>query len=160
MHHFVSLYLYIYIFDCMLLLIILADIAHCLQIADPKLIFCDKELEENVEKALEFSNLKEVEIIVYGETSRNIPFSGYLMGSEKTENSFQVHKVTDFYSPACIMYSSGTTGLPKGVCCTHLGLLTAGFAYKGLVHHLLYFIYPNNDLLICTVNIKTENQSF
>ncbi|MEN6422587.1 MAG: AMP-binding protein, partial [Smithella sp.] len=40
----------------------------------------------------------------------------------------------DNFSPVIIIYTSGTSGLPKGVPCTHIKLVGAGFVVKSTVH--------------------------
>ncbi|MBN2159016.1 MAG: AMP-binding protein [Spirochaetes bacterium] len=39
----------------------------------------------------------------------------------------------DNFSPVIVIYTSGTSGLPKGVPCTHIKLVGAGFVVKGAV---------------------------
>lgn len=40
----------------------------------------------------------------------------------------------DNFSPVIVIYTSGTSGLPKGVPCTHIKLVGAGFVVKSTVH--------------------------
>ena len=40
----------------------------------------------------------------------------------------------DNFSPVIVIYTSGTSGLPKGVPCTHIKLFVAGFMVQSAVH--------------------------
>ncbi len=40
----------------------------------------------------------------------------------------------DNFSPVIVIYTSGTSGLPKGVPCTHIKLVGAGFVVESAVH--------------------------
>jgi len=46
--------------------------------------------------------------------------------------SYQVK--IDNFSPVIVIYTSGTSGLPKGVPCTHIKLFGAGFVVQSAVH--------------------------
>jgi len=53
--------------------------------------------------------------------ARNTDVSGYRV---KVDN----------FSPVIVIYTSGTSGLPKGVPCTHIKLVGAGFVVQSAVH--------------------------
>lgn len=73
-----------------------------------------------MEDALQKSEL-ESEIIVFGNTDKYVPFSKFLVSTGKEDEFKPVEaKKRDI---AAIYFSSGTTGLPKGVCNTHSGIL-------------------------------------
>jgi len=40
----------------------------------------------------------------------------------------------DNFSPLIVIYTSGTSGMPKGVPCTHIKLVGAGFVVESAVH--------------------------
>lgn len=98
-----------------------SDCKHLLNLVNPKFIFCDKACEEQMETALKDTNLKS-EIVVIGSTEKYMQFEE-LLTPTGTEDSFEVAKV-DIFDSAVIFFSSGTTGLPKGVCTHHYGLIS------------------------------------
>ena len=49
-----------------------------------------------------------------------------------TPESYRVK--VDNFSPVIVIYTSGTSGLPKGVPCTHIKLFGAGFVVQSAVH--------------------------
>lgn len=122
------------------------DLIHCLEITSPKIIFCDKELEDQIEQAVKQSGLR-IEVVVYGESVRNVPISEYLKKVEPEED-FIPYKVTNFKSTACIHFSSGTTGVPKAVCVTHYGLIFVSLDFKGLV----FFVNKYKCFLVINYN--------
>jgi len=98
------------------------------------------------------STLKEVEGVI-----KNVQVIGsknvYFIGDKKTfqSNGFQsledaVEKAqlvtvsgsyrikVDNFSPVIVVYTSGTSGMPKGVPCTHIKLVGAGFVVQSAVH--------------------------
>lgn len=103
------------------MIIISVDLTHCLKLTTPKILFCEAELETLAEEAVKTTGFT-IEIVIFGKTDRNTPFSDFLVEREP-EHSFEIHPVTDVKSTSCLHFSSGTSGLPKGVCITHYGLL-------------------------------------
>lgn len=95
----------------------------------PKFVFCGVESEEMMEKSLAEAEIYDAQIIVFGDTDRNIPFDEFLQ-STGSEDTFEPKPVDDIFDTAVIFFSSGTTGLPKGICTTHYGILTQN-AYLG-----------------------------
>jgi len=98
------------------------------------------------------STLKEVECVI-----KNVPMIGpenvYYVGDKDTfqstgfkslekavEEAGHVTVPADYrvkvdnFSPVIVIYTSGTSGLPKGVPCTHIKLVGAGFMVQSAVH--------------------------
>lgn len=98
------------------------DCAHLLKIVQPRLIFSDNASLDLMAKSLQKAGMKS-EIVLFGETSEYTPLSKFLAPTE-TEDSFEAIPVKNINDTAIIFFSSGTTGLPKGICATHYGLLS------------------------------------
>lgn len=64
----------------------------------------------------------DTEIVIFGDTDKYIPFSDFLV-SNGNEEAFEAIPVNDIHDTAVIFFSSGTTGLPKGILSPHYGLL-------------------------------------
>lgn len=96
------------------------EITHMLRQVTPKLIFCGIESVELMEDALRISGV-ESEIVVFENVGGNSHFSEFLI-SCGSEEGFEAVPV-DVGDTAVIFFSSGTTGLPKGICNTHIGTL-------------------------------------
>lgn len=107
-----------------------SDCTHLLNLVKPKLIFCNIESVNNLIKALEDAKL-ESKIIVFGEMEGFMPFSDFLLPTG-TENDFEATTV-DINETAVIFFSSGTTGLPKGICNTHYGLLSKAYTREDML---------------------------
>ncbi len=98
------------------------------------------------------NTLKEVECVI-----KNVPMIGpenvYYAGDkdafqstgfksldEAVEEAGRVTVPADYrvkvdnFSPVIVIYTSGTSGLPKGVPCTHIKLVGAGFMVQSAVH--------------------------
>lgn len=102
----------------------ISDMEHLLKQVEPKLIFCGEESTNMLEIVL--SNIQvsnNNKIVVFGKTNKHISFSEFL-NKTGTEDSFQPVAVKDIFDTVVIFFSSGTTGLPKGICATHYGLLS------------------------------------
>lgn len=98
------------------------------------------------------STLKEVESIINSVQVIG-PENVYFVGDEKAFSSKGFHALdnaidqaqnldvsgnylvkVDNFSPVIVIYTSGTSGLPKGVPCTHIKLVGAGFVVESAVH--------------------------
>ncbi len=83
------------------------EIAYIIKDAEPKLIFCSDETQENVREALKLSQ-KEIEVINFDDITLPKPF-------EKTMRR-------EPEDTALLIYTSGTTGNPMGVMLTFKNL--------------------------------------
>jgi fatty-acyl-CoA synthase len=54
--------------------------------------------------------------------------------AQKTDVPGSYRVKVDNFSPVIVIYTSGTSGLPKGVPCTHIKLFGAGFVVQSAVH--------------------------
>lgn len=99
----------------------LNDTALLIKQVRPKMVFASEEAVKLVEDALEKAKV-EAEIVVFGETAHHLKFMQFL--EKKTgEDQFSPEESCDDKDTAVIFFSSGTTGLPKGICLSHYGLL-------------------------------------
>lgn len=99
-----------------------ANIIHRLKLANPKLMFCSAYgYDTHKESFSEIPGLNQ--FIVYGDKAREgaTLFKDFLTEHAAVED-FQPVPVTA-EDPVCILYSSGTTGLPKGIPLTNKSFL-------------------------------------
>ncbi|KAK4873535.1 hypothetical protein RN001_015564 [Aquatica leii] len=89
------------------------DIVHLLQQVTPKIIFVDSDAEELIHKTINKIQ-KDVKVIVV----LNV------LQPNAEEHCFQPYETNDVFDTAIIFFSSGTTGLPKGICIHHYGMLS------------------------------------
>lgn len=92
------------------------DTIHLLSLVEPKMIFVVPEAVDLIQTAVEAGNFQS-EIIIFDET-----FDEFYETVEKDED-FKVYEVGDSKETAVILFSSGTTGLPKGICLNHYAYL-------------------------------------
>lgn len=83
------------------------------------------------------------EIVVFGNTTKHTSFSDFVQETG-TEDQFEPVVVDDLYETAIIFFSSGTTGLPKGICTTHYGLLVQN-EFLGYI----YFYFEKGVVIMC-----------
>lgn len=93
---------------------------HIIKLTEPKLIFCSPNAVELIEKSIEKSGMN-VQIVVFGLTTKHHSFDEF----QKITNSEKDFKprVANLDETAIILFTSGTTGLPKGICLSHFSLL-------------------------------------
>lgn len=106
----------------------LTDTIFLLKQVKPKIIFvCPQGLKliEEASKNLE----NKPEIITFEKNETYPSFSDFLKESPE-EKDFQPIDVKDVNETAAIFFSSGTTGLPKGICLNHKSLLFQTFGAK------------------------------
>lgn len=89
---------------------------HMLELMTPKVVFCTKKPVELIFKAMEDQNYHPI-VVVYGEPyPGTIPFSNVLSGyNEAQVANFRYLELDDIKKTVCVIHSSGTTGMPKGV---------------------------------------------
>lgn len=92
-----------------------------MKLVSPRFVFCTPESVKMMENAIAENGLTS-EIIVFGNTTKYTSFSEFVQETG-TEDQFEPVIVDDLFETAVIFFSSGTTGLPKGICTTHYGLL-------------------------------------
>lgn len=94
----------------------LDELVYLLNLVKPKMIFVVSEAVNLIESALNTIGLQP-EIIVFGQT-----FSKCLESGQVEEN-FAPYELKDSKETAVILFSSGTTGSPKGICLNHYAFL-------------------------------------
>ncbi|KAL0124905.1 hypothetical protein PUN28_006636 [Cardiocondyla obscurior] len=88
---------------------------HVLQLTKPKVIFCNEKSSEVILRAIKEKNFKSI-VVIFGKRDDTISFSDILKSCNDTEvSNFHYIELDDIKQTSCILHSSGTTGMPKGV---------------------------------------------
>ncbi len=106
-----------------------SELTHQLIDSAARFLVVTPETEDRALEAAEKSSVEQV--ITIGDTQRAIPYTA-LLGSEKYTDEVSINPAEDI---AALPYSSGTTGLPKGVMLTHSNLV-ANIAQTESVEHV------------------------
>lgn len=93
------------------------DVTHLFQQVTPKIVFVVSEGLQLIEEALEAACVSAI-VVVFGESGKYLQFFEFLE-EKPDENQFKPVVVEDSMATAFITFSSGTTGLPKGICLNH-----------------------------------------
>lgn len=99
----------------------MADTIHLINLVKPKVIFIVPEAIKLIEEAVKATSVKTC-IVVFGPSGRHVMFSKCLLASNG-ENDFTPTAVNNTKSTAVIVFSSGCTGIPKGICISHYALM-------------------------------------
>lgn len=93
----------------------LRNILHVMRLTTPKIIFCSEKSVNVILNAIKESNCKPT-VVIFGDYFNAISFSDILsLYSDDKVATFQYVECNDMKKTVCIMHSSGTTGMPKGV---------------------------------------------
>ncbi|XP_018338190.1 PREDICTED: uncharacterized protein LOC108746126 [Trachymyrmex septentrionalis] len=88
---------------------------HVLQLTTPKVIFCSEKSVSVILNAMKEKNYNPM-VVVFGNHDSAISLSDILRNCNNAEAAnFRYVELDDVKKTACIMHSSGTTGMPKGV---------------------------------------------
>ena len=95
------------------------ETAYTLNDSRPKVFFFDVDLKDMVEKALNASEHKPEKVVMVDPLGKEKPFAGAVTYQEFTagfaSDPPKVHRPTHIYDETTRLYTSGTTGMPKGV---------------------------------------------
>ena len=99
----------------------LRDTVYLLNVVRPKVIFIQSASLSLIEEAINRLDFK-IDIVDMNSTSSYVGFEKFLEANE-WESTFQPEPVHDVNDTKLILFSSGTTGMPKGICCTDYGIM-------------------------------------
>jgi len=107
--------------------------------AGVKFLIINASTMKEVADVVKDSKVIRPENVYFAEDEKPFKSTGYKSLEKAVEEaqkmdvpgSYQVK--VDNFSPVIVIYTSGTSGLPKGVPCTHIKLFGAGFVVQGAV---------------------------
>ncbi|XP_045473075.1 luciferin 4-monooxygenase-like isoform X2 [Harmonia axyridis] len=100
-----------------------ADIAFLLKLATPDLLFIQMEKVSIVAEALAEVELEIPIVVIGGDVEGYESFQDYLIAPDEDIKAFRPYKVDSMTRITIILFSSGTSGLPKGICLNHANML-------------------------------------
>lgn len=95
----------------------LEETKRLVSIISPKIIFVAPELLSLLEEVVKLISSQAL-IVVFGITDKYMRFSEFL-DETSDQNNFHPHKAVNVKDTALILFTSGSTGLPKAACISH-----------------------------------------
>ncbi|XP_076546359.1 uncharacterized protein LOC117602157 [Osmia lignaria lignaria] len=113
---------------------------HYIKLLQPKVVFANKKSSPVVLEAAELED-HQIKVVAFENCPGTIPFADILKGHSKgSVANFQCTEINENDHTAMIMFSSGTTGLPKGITTTHRSLLAVVESWLGPpVHTCMWY---------------------
>ncbi|XP_045473077.1 luciferin 4-monooxygenase-like [Harmonia axyridis] len=99
------------------------DLAFLLKLATPDLLFVQKEKVPIMAETLAEIELEIPIVVIGGEVEGYENFQDYLISSNEDIRAFRPYKSDSMRRNCVILFSSGTSGMPKGICLNHGNLL-------------------------------------
>lgn len=100
------------------------DFAHMMKLTQSKAVFCDEGNREVVEQAAEEAIKVKPAMFVFGKAGGSCRSVEDLLSPVDGEDQYEPEYLGDSKQlMAMVLCSSGTTGLPKGVCLSHANLI-------------------------------------
>ncbi|XP_043285765.1 uncharacterized protein [Venturia canescens] len=105
---------------------------HFVELMKPKMLFLTNETVELVLEVIEEIGAK-ISIVIFGENSKYLALNSVLKSQDPNKVSdFRCTKLSSLKEPAMVLYTSGSTGLPKGVVYSNESLFTNMYQYAEL----------------------------
>ncbi|XP_064213708.1 luciferin 4-monooxygenase isoform X2 [Tribolium castaneum] len=98
------------------------EMSHLLKQVRPKMLFVVPEVAKTIESIAKELDL-DSEIVVFGRSNTFTEFSEFLRPHDN-EKQYKPVKIDNLFDTAVIYFSSGTSGLPKGICINHYAFIT------------------------------------
>lgn len=112
------------------------ELARQINLSNPKILICSPQTHEVTREALRQSTLQQLPELLIMDSPSNDIREAATKRSILTEQKLQWRRITDAAvladRTACLIYSSGTTGLPKGVKLSHANFVAN---VKQIMHH-------------------------